>query len=79
VRDGLRAPLPDRVHILYVSPLKALSNDVHRNLGVPLAEIAARAAAAMASRCRASRSASAPATRRWPSANAWPSGRRTSW
>jgi ATP-dependent Lhr-like helicase len=46
VRDGLRAPLPDRVHILYVSPLKALSNDVHRNLGVPLAEIAARAAAA---------------------------------
>ncbi|MBK7191535.1 MAG: DEAD/DEAH box helicase [Myxococcales bacterium] len=46
VRDGLRAPLPDRVHILYVSPLKALSNDVHRNLSVPLAEIAARAAAA---------------------------------
>ena len=46
VCDGLRAPLPDRVHILYVSPLKALSNDVHRNLSVPLAEIAARAAAA---------------------------------
>ena len=44
VKDGLRAPLPDRVHILYVSPLKALSNDVHRNLSVPLAEIAARAA-----------------------------------
>ena len=28
---------------MYVSPLKALSNDVHRNLEVPLAEIAALA------------------------------------
>jgi ATP-dependent Lhr-like helicase len=44
VVDGLRAPLPDRVHILYISPLKALSNDVHRNLSVPLAELQARAA-----------------------------------
>jgi ATP-dependent Lhr-like helicase len=30
--------------VVYVSPLKALSNDVHRNLEVPLAEIAALAA-----------------------------------
>jgi ATP-dependent Lhr-like helicase len=44
VVDGLRAPLPDRVHLLYISPLKALSNDVHRNLSVPLAELQARAA-----------------------------------
>ncbi len=28
------------VQIVYVSPLRALSNDVHRNLEVPLAEIA---------------------------------------
>ncbi|MEZ4403120.1 MAG: DEAD/DEAH box helicase [Kofleriaceae bacterium] len=45
VRAGLRAPLPDQVRVLYISPLKALSNDVRRNLSVPLAEIAARAAA----------------------------------
>src|SRR6185312_1562601 len=31
--------------ILYVSPLKALSNDVHRNLEAPLGELRARAAA----------------------------------
>src|SRR5439155_26889388 len=27
--------LPNRTQILYVSPLKALSNDVHKNLDVP--------------------------------------------
>jgi len=36
VREGLRAPLPDETRILYVSPLKALSNDVQRNLERPL-------------------------------------------
>ncbi len=35
--------LPDQTEVLYVSPLKALSNDVHRNLEAPLAEIAERA------------------------------------
>src|SRR5262249_4636644 len=44
VRDGLRAPLPAATHIIYVSPLKALSNDVQRNLQSPLAELASRAA-----------------------------------
>jgi ATP-dependent Lhr-like helicase len=44
VRRGYEAPLPDHTAILYVSPLKALSNDVHRNLEAPLAELAARAA-----------------------------------
>jgi ATP-dependent helicase Lhr and Lhr-like helicase len=44
VRAGLRAPLPDATSVLYVSPLKALSNDVSRNLDVPLREITARAA-----------------------------------
>jgi len=44
VRRGLSAPLPDHTAILYVSPLKALSNDVHRNLEAPLAELTARAA-----------------------------------
>lgn len=32
--------LPDGVQILYVSPLKALSNDIHRNLDQPLDGIA---------------------------------------
>jgi ATP-dependent helicase Lhr and Lhr-like helicase len=37
-------PLPDRTSVLYVSPLKALSNDVRRNLEEPLGEIRALAA-----------------------------------
>lgn len=36
---GARGELPDSVQVVYVSPLKALSNDIHRNLEVPLAEI----------------------------------------
>lgn len=36
VRRGERAPLPDAVQVLYVSPLKALSNDIERNLQAPL-------------------------------------------
>ena len=36
VRQGLEEGLPDRVQILYVSPLKALSNDIERNLQAPL-------------------------------------------
>jgi ATP-dependent Lhr-like helicase len=46
VREGVDGALPDRTHVVYVSPLKALSNDVQRNLTVPLegirAELAAR-------------------------------------
>jgi ATP-dependent Lhr-like helicase len=45
IRRGLREPLGDHVAVLYLSPLKALSNDVHRNLEAPLAELAAYAAA----------------------------------
>ena len=36
VRDSRQAPLPDATRVLYVSPLKALGNDVHKNLEVPL-------------------------------------------
>ena len=46
VREGLEGPLPDETRIVYVSPLKALSNDIQRNLEAPLegirAELAAR-------------------------------------
>ncbi|HVI57180.1 MAG TPA: DEAD/DEAH box helicase [Luteibacter sp.] len=40
VREGVRdGGLPDRTTILYVSPLKALSNDIRINLEAPLAGI----------------------------------------
>ncbi|MGH8181834.1 MAG: DEAD/DEAH box helicase, partial [Steroidobacteraceae bacterium] len=40
VREALqRGGLQDETYILYVSPLKALSNDIRRNLEVPLAGI----------------------------------------
>ncbi|MCW5807444.1 MAG: DEAD/DEAH box helicase, partial [Deltaproteobacteria bacterium] len=45
VRRGLEGPLPDGTAILYVSPLKALSNDVQRNLEAPLRELEVYAAA----------------------------------
>ncbi|MGE0517891.1 MAG: DEAD/DEAH box helicase [Candidatus Binatia bacterium] len=46
VERALAGTLEDRIHVVYISPLKALGNDVHKNLQVPLAGIAARAAAA---------------------------------
>ena len=38
-RQGLTAPLPDEVRVLYISPLKALSADIHKNLAEPRAGI----------------------------------------
>src|SRR6476619_1263539 len=35
LQEGLRAPLADAVRVVYVSPLKALSADIHKNLGEP--------------------------------------------
>jgi ATP-dependent Lhr-like helicase len=40
-REGLKGALPDETRVLYVSPLKALSNDIHKNLEEPLAGIRA--------------------------------------
>jgi ATP-dependent helicase Lhr and Lhr-like helicase len=37
--EGLESPLANAVHLLYVSPLKALNNDVQRNLERPLGEL----------------------------------------
>src|SRR5271166_2026081 len=39
VRQGLEGTLTDATQVVYVSPLKALSNDVQRNLEAPLAGI----------------------------------------
>lgn len=36
VREGEVFGLPDETRILYISPLKALSNDIHKNLQLPL-------------------------------------------
>jgi ATP-dependent helicase Lhr and Lhr-like helicase len=38
-REALAGTLTEGVKVVYVSPLKALSNDIHRNLEVPLAEL----------------------------------------
>jgi ATP-dependent Lhr-like helicase len=45
VREGLAGGLPDETRIVYVSPLKALSNDIHRNLEAPLQGIGEELAA----------------------------------
>src|SRR5688572_21712899 len=40
LREGLeQGGLPDEVRVIYVSPLKALSADIHKNLAVPRREI----------------------------------------
>src|SRR5881398_2975273 len=39
LRQGLDGTLRDETQVVYVSPLKALSNDVQKNLAEPLAEI----------------------------------------
>ena len=43
VRQARKGELPDRTEVLYVSPLKALSNDIHKNLEIPLAGVAEQA------------------------------------
>jgi ATP-dependent Lhr-like helicase len=45
-REGLERPLPDEVRVIYVSPLRALSADIHRNLAEPRREIRQLAAEA---------------------------------
>jgi ATP-dependent Lhr-like helicase len=40
-RDGLDGKLTEETRVVYVSPLKALSNDIHKNLEQPLAGIRA--------------------------------------
>jgi len=40
-REGARTDLPDEIRVVYVSPLKALSNDIRKNLQEPLSGIRA--------------------------------------
>lgn len=46
IEQSRTAPLANGVYLVYVSPLKALNNDIQRNLDVPLAELRARFEAA---------------------------------
>jgi ATP-dependent Lhr-like helicase len=39
VRSAITGQLADRTEVVYVSPLKALSNDIQKNLELPLSEI----------------------------------------
>jgi ATP-dependent helicase Lhr and Lhr-like helicase len=40
--EGMKEPLANGVHLLYISPLKALNNDIQRNLEMPLADLRRR-------------------------------------
>ena len=42
ITGGLERPLANAIHLLYISPLKALNNDIQRNLERPLAELRER-------------------------------------
>src|SRR5687767_11058229 len=42
IKEGMKSPLGNGVHLLYISPLKALNNDIQRNLEVPLMELRRR-------------------------------------
>ena len=44
VRKALTGALQDQTEVLYISPLKALGNDIQKNLEVPLGEILHKAA-----------------------------------
>ncbi|MGD9644725.1 MAG: DEAD/DEAH box helicase [Pirellulales bacterium] len=44
IRQARARELPETTQVLYVSPLKALGNDIHRNLEAPLGELLALAA-----------------------------------
>src|SRR6266536_3405327 len=66
-REGLAGTLPDETRVVYVSPLKALSNDIHKNLEEPLVGIrtALRASEGRAIEVRAEvRTGDTPAAKR---------------
>ena len=78
VRQGLNGELRDETQVVYVSPLKALSNDVQKNLSEPLAEIRRSPGGAGAVPTLKSERWSEPATRRSPSGRRCSRSRRTS-
>lgn len=67
VREGLETELADETVVLYVSPLRALSNDIQRNLQLPLAGIGEQLAV---------QDLPAPEIRAWVRTGDTPSGER---
>src|SRR6187399_3114621 len=66
-REGLESPLPDEVRVIYVSPLKALSADIHKNLAEPrrgVRELAAEAGLQVPRITAAVRTGDTPASER---------------
>ncbi len=79
VRRAAAGELPDETVVVYVSPLKALTNDIRKNLETPLGELLAAAAAeglALAPIRTATRTGDTPQSER---AEACCAGRRTCW
>jgi hypothetical protein len=78
VRQGIEGPVVDATQVVYVSPLKALSNDIHRNLEAPLPGIRKEL---QRSGCLMSKfaSGSAPATPPRRNVSACAAGRRIFW
>jgi ATP-dependent Lhr-like helicase len=78
LQEGLSRPLPDEVRVVYVSPLKALSADIHKNLSEPRRGLRA---AAEALGLAPPRITAAVRTGDTPQASAprWFERRRTSW
>src|SRR5262249_28903262 len=67
VKQAREGELPNRIEVLYVSPLKALSNDIHKNLDIPLegiAELARSKGVALAQIRTAVRTGDTPASER---------------
>ena len=77
VRAALDGSLPERTQVVYVSPLKALANDIQRNLMDPLAEINALAESAGTPLPEIRVAVRTGDTPRGGSARPWRSGRPT--
>jgi len=78
VKEGLESALPDETRVVYVSPLKALSNDIHRNLRRRSRESPPSSRPSACRTCRSDRRC-ARAIRRRASAPACGAPRRISW
>ena len=80
VRKALDGTLADRTEVVYVSPLKALGNDIQKNLEGPLAEIVALARRARPRDAGDSHGACAPGDTLMPArGRRCCAARRTSW
>ena len=78
VRQGAEGALRDETQVVYVSPLKALSNDIQKNLEEPLSRLFELRCGSRAWAMSRSGRGCAPVIHLRQSANAWPVGHRTS-